>query len=79
MPCPARQPTNQPTDRPKTGVHVFYTNAQTNTPYPARLQKEIKLKIKSMQSRTSACAVRSEAAIWSGATCHVQVHGAGIW
>lgn len=46
MPCPARQP-NRPTE---TGVHVLYTNAQTNTPYLARLQKRSSYKIKACSS-----------------------------
>lgn len=44
MPC--RQP-NRPT---KAGVHEFYTNAQTNTPYLARLRKRSSYKIKACSS-----------------------------
>lgn len=44
-----RPPTNRPTE---TGVHGFYTNAQTDTPYLARLQKRSSYKIKASSSVT---------------------------
>lgn len=79
MPCPARQPTDQPTGRKQAFTYSIQMHKPTRHTLLAFLQKRSSCKIKACSPVPLLVLYAVKQPYGPGRPVIVQVHGAGIW